>query len=587
VTIRHTLLRAFLLVGLAPAILLAGLAFVKARQALQAEIELKLAAQAGTVAANIEQTLFERLQNAAVWSQFEIMQDLAVGDVDKRLSSFLAGLRKGYGGVYRALHALDAQGKVIASSEAEALGSHPPAAPAWQTVRLAGTELLLEQPRRAAAGTTLAIRAPVPSRFQDGLLGTLVLELDWDQVEAVLDRVAGGSLSVALLDREGRLVAASQDLRQRGLLLGRDFAAWGAEKHAGGAFLHEPEDGSGSVIVGVGRPPAAFAGFHDMDLSTLVIQPRAIALAPVQRMALISLAVMALLVLGTLAMAAWVSGVIARPIAALTAFTRRYREDRSLAVAPPAAGGEVGELTAAYTALIHDIERSRRDLVRASKLAVVGEMSSVIAHEVRTPLGILRSSAQMLQREAALSAEGRELVGFIDSETERLNRLVSTMLDSARPRAPRFAPTDLHALIRKSLGLLSGQAEKKRIRFDAVLEAVNPEVAVDAEQCTQVMLNLLLNGIQILAEGGRIRVSTRDSAEEFTIDIADDGPGIPPAERSRVFEAFFFRREGGMGLGLAIVQQIVAAHGGSIEAGDSELGGALFRIRLPRRSEES
>ncbi|NMG36747.1 two-component sensor histidine kinase, partial [Azoarcus sp. TTM-91] len=152
---------------------------------------------------------------------------------------------------------------------------------------------------------------------------------------------------------------------------------------------------------------------------------------------------------------------------------------------------------------------------------------------------------------------------------------------------PRFAPTDLHALIRKSLGLLSGQAEKKRIRFDAVLEAVNPEVAVDAEQCTQVMLNLLLNGIQILAEGGRIRVSTRDSAEEFTIDIADDGPGIPPAERSRVFEAFFFRREGGMGLGLAIVQQIVAAHGGSIEAGDSELGGALFRIRLPRRSEES
>jgi hypothetical protein len=117
VTIRRTLLGAFLLVALAPAILLAGLAFVKARAALQGEIEQSLTAQAGAVAADLDKVLFERLQNAAVWSRLEVMQDLQVQDVDRRLSSFLARLREGYGGVYRELSAVDRQGRIIASSE--------------------------------------------------------------------------------------------------------------------------------------------------------------------------------------------------------------------------------------------------------------------------------------------------------------------------------------------------------------------------------------------------------------------------------------------------------------------------------------
>jgi signal transduction histidine kinase len=239
-------------------------------------------------------------------------------------------------------------------------------------------------------------------------------------------------------------------------------------------------------------------------------------------------------------------------------------------------------LGAAFTQMMADIEQSQRQLVRASKLAVVGEMSAVIAHEVRTPLGILRSSAQMLRREPSLSDEGRELMGFIESETERLNRLVSSMLDSARPRALHKVLTDMHALIHQSCTLLGAQIEKKQITVSEQLDAVDPMLECDAEQITQVLLNLILNSLQVLASGGSIRVTTRDSAEQFFIEIADDGPGIPVEERSRIFEAFFFRREGGVGLGLAIVQQIVATHGGDIEAGESDLGGACFTIALPR-----
>ncbi len=300
-------------------------------------------------------------------------------------------------------------------------------------------------------------------------------------------------------------------------------------------------------------------------------------------MALIFLGLLGLIMLLTFSMASWVSREIARPVIALTGFARGYMRNKVLQAPPVARGGEVGELTDAFVQMMRDIDQSQQNLVRASKLAVVGEMSSVIAHEVRTPLGILRSSAQMLQRESGISDEGRELVGFIESETERLNRLVSAMLDTARPRAPSYAAVDMHALIEKSIAMLGAQADRKQVSVTARLRATKPVIECDAEQITQVLLNLLMNGLQILDHGGQIELATHDDDAFLTIEMADDGPGIDPAERTRVFEAFFFKREGGIGLGLAIVQQIVGAHGGEIEAAESKLGGALFRIRLPRR----
>jgi signal transduction histidine kinase len=303
-------------------------------------------------------------------------------------------------------------------------------------------------------------------------------------------------------------------------------------------------------------------------------------------MAAFSLALLAVLILITRWVAGRVSGAIARPIVALTDFTRGYRPGQAVAEPPPAAAGEVGELGEAFAKMMRDIDESRQKLVQASKLAVVGEMSAVLAHEVRTPLGILRSSAQMLRREPGLSAEARELMGFIESETERLNRLVSAMLDSARPRPLHKVASDMHGLVRQCRGLLGAQLDKRRITVTERLDAADPTVDCDAEQITQVLLNLMLNALQILPEGGQIRVTTYQRAEQFFIEIADDGPGVPVAERSRIFEAFFFRREGGVGLGLAIVQQIIVAHDGDISVGESALGGARFTIRLPQQTND-
>jgi len=175
--------------------------------------------------------------------------------------------------------------------------------------------------------------------------------------------------------------------------------------------------------------------------------------------------------------------------------------------------------------MVRDIAQSQQKLVRASKLAAVGEMSAVIAHEVRTPLGILRSSAQILLREKQVSAEGRELLGFIESETERLNRLISAMLDTARPRAASYSDVDMHELVHECVAMLSGQAQARGVVVSESPASQQAQIRCDKEQMTQVLLNILMNGLQILKPGGRIDISTRDTGnaedERLCIDIAE------------------------------------------------------------------
>ena len=491
----------------------------------------------------------------------------------------------------------------MAGSDAAAIGLPVVPAPVWQSVALAGDTLVLEGPAEAQAGAApeVTIRIAVVSAFGAGQLGDLRLGVDWGQIDRVLDEAADNGRMLALLDAQGRLVAGSQRVRAALPRWSREMAAWvppkpaaaGASSSAGAASVTSaasvsltaaPGLPTEPMIVGVGQA-RGFGGFAGFGWRVLVLVPRSEALAPIRNMAFIFAALLGGIALATLVAAGWVSQAIARPITALTDFVRRGARDKPLSPPPAAPGGEVGELRDAFVQMVHDIDRQQQQLARASALAAVGEMSAAIAHEVRTPLGILRSSAQILRRESGISEEGRELVGFIESETQRLNGLVSAMLDSARPRPPQLEPNDLHELIQHAAGLLAAQAADRSVRVSLQLQAADARVACDAEQMTQVLLNLMLNGLQILRQGGHLQIATREASGQLVIDVADDGPGIAPAERQRIFEAFFFKREGGLGLGLAVVQKIVAAHGGDIEASESALGGALFRIRLPKKLE--
>ena len=583
-TIKKTLLVAFLGLGLGASILLTALAFVKARSTLRAEIDRTVLTGADALGAEIDRMIFERLQNAAIWSRLDIMQDIQIRDIDKRLSRFLADLKRGYGDVYVDLSCTDQTRQIVASSDPALIGTTPAAATPWLRMTFSDAPLTVSLDRTQKID--VLIEVPVPSATAGGALGVLRLRLDWMDIENLLDRTVGESgRMVILLDGEGRAIGASKSLRNRPPAALDAVAPWrfpaSRVAQRNGAPLVD-----GDVIVGSARL-AAVAQSPDLGWTVLVVQPVAQALAPVQRMALMFLLLLSAIALLTVAVALWVSHAIARPIVALTGLAREYVHTRVLQAPASGGVGEVAELSNAFVRMVRDIDLSQKKLIRASKLAVVGEMSSVIAHEVRTPLGIIRSSAQVLGREPGIGAEGRELAGFIESETERLNRLVSAMLDSARPRTPIYSMLDIHELLKRAAALLGRQLADRGISVSFDLRATNPNVECDEEQMTQVILNIMMNALQVLDRGGRIELRTRDSGNALAIDVADNGPGIAPHERAQVFDAFFFKREGGVGLGLAIVQQIVQAHGGSIEVAESEQAGALFQIRIPRQRSEA
>jgi signal transduction histidine kinase len=208
-------------------------------------------------------------------------------------------------------------------------------------------------------------------------------------------------------------------------------------------------------------------------------------------------------------------------------------------------------------------------------------MSAAMSHEVRTPLGILRSSADLLLREPKLTKEGKEVLGFIISETERLNKLVSTLIDAARPRALNKVEVNLTEIAANAIALLKSQAQAKNIPI--IFEKTKAiYLLADADQMTQVMMNLLMNALQILPNGGKIEMRLQDMKDEIVMDFIDDGPGISAENQAQIFEPFFTQRSGGVGLGLAVVRQIVQAHGGEISYQDSPQKGAQFTITLPK-----
>jgi len=146
---------------------------------------------------------------------------------------------------------------------------------------------------------------------------------------------------------------------------------------------------------------------------------------------------------------------------------------------------------------------------------------------------------------------------------------------------------DLHKIIARVFDLLASQAQKKSIEIDWLMPQNTAIIECDQELLVQVFLNLILNAIQIVPAGGRIRVRTEGSnGESVKITVEDNGPGIPPENCARLFDPFFTTREGGIGLGLTVTQQIICIHGGHLAAGKSELGGACFTLVLPFSQEQ-
>ena len=550
-SVKQLLLSTFMLAVLIPSITIATLAFVEARNVLEFEIEHDLNTRAIAAIDEIDRMVFERLQNVASWSQLEVMQDARIGDIDKRLSTFLTDLKNNYSGVYSGLYVIDQRNKIISSSESGAINQTLKLTDRWEQVSLNTTHLDLYSIR----DEKLPISTMISNEFGATQPYYLVVYFNQQQLKQVLNHAIAGRSAVILRDSHHKIIANT-------------------------ALLQE---GDYDQTIKANALSEGFRSFKSLNWQLEIIKYRNDVLAPIKQMGLIILALSTMILLISFLVAIPVAKHITKPISKLTIFAKNFVSSGIQSKPPEGGPVEIKEMTAAFTSMIANLEKSQENLTRAAKLAVVGEMAAAMSHEVRTPLGIIRSSAQVLMREPQLTKEGREVCGFVVSETERLNKLVSTLIDAAKPRALDLRPNDIIQLAKHAIALLQAEAVKKNIRLHFEASTVLNELIlnVDAEQMTQVLLNLLLNAIQILPEGGQVWVAIRNMQSHIQISVADDGVGIPEDKRNHVFDPFFSQRAGGIGLGLAIVRQIVYAHFGEIFVQESPQHGAEFIIRLP------
>jgi len=256
----------------------------------------------------------------------------------------------------------------------------------------------------------------------------------------------------------------------------------------------------------------------------------------------------------------------------------------------PVTAGDGGRLGTVHILLdVTRVEKLEEMAKRTEKFAAMGEMAANIAHEVRNPLGSIALSASLLLKGLADEKSRDRAARILHSVRSVDNKIANLLLFTRKPE-PQFRNLCMHDVLRDILRFSGEILEKEGIRLRVRLADGEPVVRADGELLKQVFLNVILNAVQAMRGGGELSFETRLHRDpaltpgmERTIElrIADTGPGIPEADRKRIFDPFFSTREGGSGLGLAIVHNIIDLHRGSVDVERGERGGSVFTILLP------
>jgi signal transduction histidine kinase len=297
---------------------------------------------------------------------------------------------------------------------------------------------------------------------------------------------------------------------------------------------------------------------------------------------------------------------------------------------------EIGTIAGRFNAMTGSLREAREETERAAgarlglearlrqseKLATIGQMAAEIAHEVGTPLNVIggraRAMAKRAEKAAKRAADAGESgavelqpgagavkgadaadvvknAGIIGDEVARITKIIRQVLDFSRPRGPTVTRVHLGAVVAEALEFLRETIHRQGIAVDVQTMPAPPEVPGDPDQIQQVCLNLIMNAIHAMPDGGKLRVATErmvrrkggldlaPPAEYAALVVADSGPGIPAADREKIFEPFFTTKDEGQGtgLGLAVSHGIVKDHDGWIEVDSPATGGAEFRVYLP------
>ncbi|HEX9640413.1 MAG TPA: histidine kinase dimerization/phospho-acceptor domain-containing protein, partial [Candidatus Krumholzibacteria bacterium] len=463
----------------------------------------------------------ERLESFATQ---DVMREIRIEDFDKRISSFLTSVKRGCPACVDLL-VLDRNGRVVASSNPSWIGEAEATTPGGSS-----TGETVKGPFRVAGSAKTLIRFTVPVPDPDArqaLLGRLVALFDWERGTDVLARVREGLVSV---DPDTDMLI----LDARGVVIGgaaRPSGPW----QLGNSVTLQPANTEGQAAAGYIDSAAGMLVGHaklpdDLLPWTIVVaEPLSHAFAPARRMAKLLATALAGTLLIALAVALIAARRVTRPLAELTGAADAVgRGVRPTFIVPVRSRDEIGTLTAAFNRMAADLKRAERELVDAAKFAFVGELAAGVAHEVRTPLGVLRSSAQLLERSLEVKdAESRELLRLLRDEVDRIERVISALLELGRPREMRREPSPLGQILFRAADFVDAQARQKHIVIQRRALDADPMIFCDPELLYQVALNLLVNAVQILPDSGSIEISILPARDGYAgFEVRDDGPGM-------------------------------------------------------------
>jgi len=435
----------------------------------------------------------------------------------------------------------------------EAPGAEPAARRALESLSRAQFPALVRQ--KIAEGRTVAARAaPLASRSDARFLADVVARLDaldaaWAQYDAavrsLLDAAEGGG------DPSG-LESRAQAVRtlEKGLALDVKLLQVALETQTGELLLAAEREESRTVA---------------------------------------SIVIYALLAIAVGAGAALLSQRMLAPIRTLTEGVKAVAAGDLTRKVEVRGADELGVLAGEFNAMAASLERQRRDLLAAERLAAAGRISAQITHEIRNPLNSLGLNAELLAEELAESgsAEARALLGAISREVDRLDGVTEEYLRFARLPKPSMAREDLNEILGALLDFVAPEMAAARVRVERALAPGLPPVRGDEGQLRAAFLNLLRNSREAMPAGGTVSVRTARSGDGMVeVVVADTGGGIPPEQISRIFDPFYSTKTGGTGLGLAFTLQVLKEHGGSIQCESAPGRGTTFVVRLPAARED-
>lgn len=230
-----------------------------------------------------------------------------------------------------------------------------------------------------------------------------------------------------------------------------------------------------------------------------------------------------------------------------------------------------------------ELEKNFERVKRAERIYSLAQLSAGLAHEIRTPLASLEGAATLVQRENQSDERRREFLEIIQKESRRLNRLLTSFLEFAKPRPPELKVIEIGELLDSVIILVRHQCDASRLELGRYVDPELTTVECDPEQMKQVLINLVMNACQAMPLGGTVSLEAQHDGTSVNIDVHDQGGGIEESNLEKIFDPFFTTKESGTGLGLSVAHQIVSQHKGLLSIARNSPQGVTVRVSLPLR----